>query len=170
MRTDMPTGRTRRRAARGPRGRSVTALLLEALVGPLDLGLGVGAADPVGALDRLAGLQVLVDLEEVLDLQAVELGHVVNVTQVLDPRVRRGHAQQLVVAARLVGHPEHADRTALDQAAGERRLVENDQGVQRVAILAEGVLDKAVVRWVAGRSEESTVETDAPRLVVHLVL
>ncbi|CAM5257398.1 hypothetical protein SALBM217S_10854 [Streptomyces griseoloalbus] len=36
----------------------MAALLLEPLVGPLDLGLGVDPADPVGALDRLARLQV----------------------------------------------------------------------------------------------------------------
>ena len=48
-------------------------VLLGALEGGVDLGLGLGAADPVGALDGLAGLEVLVDLEEVLDLQPVEL-------------------------------------------------------------------------------------------------
>src|SRR5689334_19218701 len=153
----------------GTRG-SVAALVLEALVGPLDLGLGVDTADPVGALDGLAGLQVLVDLEEVLDLQAVELRDVVDVTQVLHTRVRRGHAQQLVVAARLVRHPEHADRTALDEAAREGRLVQDDQRVQRVAVLAEGVLDEAVVGRVGGRGEEPTVQADPTGLVVHLVL
>src|SRR5690606_26883595 len=103
MRTDTPTGRTRGRTARRTTkgGSSVAALLLEALVGPLDLGLGVRAAHPVGPLDRLARLQVLVDLEEVLDLQAVELRHVVDVAQVLHARVRRRHAQQLVVATGL---------------------------------------------------------------------
>ncbi len=82
----------------------------------------------------------------------------------------RGHAQQLVVAAGLVRHPEHADGAALDEAAGEGRLVQNDQRVQRVAVLAEGVLDEAVVGRVAGRGEESTVQTDPTGLVVHLVL
>src|SRR2546421_7349411 len=123
MRTPTRTGRTRARTARRTTQASVAALLLEPLVGALDLDLGVRAADPVGALDGLAGLQVLVDLEEVLDLQAVELGDVVDVAQVLDARVRRRHAQELVVAAGLVRHAEHADRTALDQAAREGRLV-----------------------------------------------
>lgn len=76
------------------------ALGLKSLVRGLDLGLGLGAADPVGALDGLAGLQVLVDLEEVLDLQAVELRDMVDVTEVLDPGVGRRDAQQLVVAMR----------------------------------------------------------------------
>src|SRR5690606_21352319 len=67
----------------GPRCTARRAsVLLVGLGGPLerrlDLGLGLGAADPVGALDGLAGLQVLVDLEEVLDLQPVELADVVD--------------------------------------------------------------------------------------------
>ena len=58
---------------------SVLALvLLQALVGAANFGLGLFAAHPVGALDALAGLEVLVDLEEVLDFQAVELRHVVD--------------------------------------------------------------------------------------------
>ena len=67
------------------------------------------------------------------------------------PRVGRGHAQDLVVAALLVGHAEHADRAALDQAAGKGRLVEQHECVERVAVVAEGVIDEAVV----GRGSES---------------
>ena len=90
------------------------------------------------ALDGLAGLQVLVDLEEVLDLQPVELETSSMSCRCAMPRVAGRHAQHLVVAARLVAHPEHADRAAVDQAAGERGLVEQDQRVERVAVLAEG--------------------------------
>src|SRR5579862_8257939 len=73
--------------------KSVSPLGLRvALAGELDLGLGGRAVRPAGALDRLARLQVLVDLEEVLDLQSVELGNVVDVTQVLPPRVLRRDA------------------------------------------------------------------------------
>ena len=81
-----------------------------------------------------------------------------------------GHAEHLVVPALLVGHPEHADRPALDQAAGERRLVEQHQRVERVAVLTEGALDEAVVGRVAGRGEQHPVEPDPPGLVVDLVL
>jgi hypothetical protein len=136
----------------------------------MDLGLGLGAADPVGALDGLAGLEVLVDLEEVLDLEPVELGDVVDVAQVLEPRVEGRDAQHLVVAAGLVGHPEHADRAAGDQAPRERRLLEDHHRVERVAVLAERVLDVAVVGRVGRRGEQHPVETDPACLVVHLVL
>ena len=82
----------------------------------------------------------------------------------------RGHAEDLVVAAGLVGHPEHADRAALDEAAGERRLLQDHERVERVAVLAEGVLDEAVVGRVGGRGEEHAVQADAAGLVVDLVL
>ena len=81
-----------------------------------------------------------------------------------------GHAQHLVVAAGLVGHPEHADRAAADQAAGERRLLQQHQRVERVAVLAEGVLDEAVVGGVLGRGEQRPVQPDPAGLVVDLVL
>ncbi len=75
-----------------------------------------------------------------------------------------GHAEHLVVGALLVGHPVHPDRAAADQAAGERRLPEQqDQRVERVAVLAEGVLDVAVVGGVLGRGEQGPVEADPSR-------
>ena len=65
---------TQVRAAPSQAVSSVLALvLLQALIGAANLGLGLFATHPVGALDALAGLEVLVDLEEVLDFQAVEL-------------------------------------------------------------------------------------------------
>ena len=81
-----------------------------------------------------------------------------------------GHAEDLVVAALLVGHPEHADRPAADQAAGERRLQQEHEGVERVAVLAERVLDEAVVGRVLRRGEQGPVEAEPPGVVVHLVL
>src|SRR5580693_1972249 len=106
--------------------------------GRLDLGLGVPAVGPGPSFDALARFQLLVDQEEVLDLQPVEVGQVVEVAQVFLAWVARGHAQDLVVAALLVGHPEHADRAAADQAAGKRGLGHQHQRVERIAVLAEG--------------------------------
>src|SRR5690606_27173588 len=146
------------------------ALLLVALVGALDLLLRVDAAGPGGALHALARLQVLVDLEEVLDLQPVELGQVVDVPQVLLARVVRGHADDLVVAALLVAHPEHPDGAGGDQAPREGRLLDQHQSVQRVTVFTQGVLDEPVVSGVLGGGEQRPVETDPARLVVHLVL
>ena len=47
---------------------------------------------------------------------------------------------------------------------------QQDERVQRVAVLAEGVLDEAVVGRVVGRGEQRAVQPDPPGLVVDLVL
>ncbi len=88
----------------------------------------------------------------------------------LQARIARGHADDLVVAALLVGHPEHADRAAADQAAGERGLFHQYQRVKRVAVLAEGVQHEAVVGRVLGRGEQPAVQPDPAGFVVDLIL
>ena len=82
----------------------------------------------------------------------------------------RRHRDDLGVGALLVLHPEHAERAHRDPAAGERRVVEEHQHVERVAVLREGVGHEAVVGRVHGRREKSTVEPDDVALVVVLVL
>src|SRR6266478_6010427 len=67
-----------------------------------DLSLRFRAAHPAADLDFLTGLQGLIDLEEVLDLQAVEFRYVVDVAEMTHPRVRRGHAEHLVIQAVLI--------------------------------------------------------------------
>ena len=128
------------------------------------------AALPALGLDPLARLEVLVAGEEVLDLLLEGLLHVLELGDVVVALVRRD-AQQLGVAAAVVGHVEHADRAGLDDAA--RHQVEARQvheGVQRVAVLAEGVLEVAVVRGVLHGGEEHAVQAQAAGLVVELVL
>ena len=169
----MRQGSRRRKSAR-PLSKAMSSVLalvlLQALVGAANLGLGLFATHPVGALDALAGLEVLVDLEEVLDFQAVELRHVVDLGAPGGALVGGGNAQDLVVAALLVAHAEHAERAAADHAAGEGGLLEEHQGVQRVAVLAQGVVDEAVVIRVTSGREEHAIQADATRLVVDLVL
>src|SRR5450631_535746 len=136
---------------------------------PDDL-LGLFTATPVGPLDRLARLEILVSLKEVLDLQPVEGADVLEVLDVGYPGVVCGHHQDLVVPSSLVGHVEQADRARADQASGERRLLKQDESVQRVAILSQGVLDVAVVGRVTRGGEQQPVEADTARRMVHLVL
>src|SRR4029450_13407026 len=73
-------------------------------------------------------------------------------------------------SAVLAFHPEHADRPAVDQAAGKCRLLHQHQGVERVAIIAEGALDEAVVSRVLGRGEPRPVRAHPAGRVVDLVL
>jgi len=141
-----------------------------AAAGFLDLGLGLGAADPRSALDTRPGLEILVHLEEVLDLQLVELGDVPDVLQVRQPGIAGRYAEHLVVAALLVPHPEHADRPAQDQAAGKRGFLDEYEGVEWITVLPEGVLDEAVVGRVLRRGEERPVEPDSAGIMIHFVL
>src|SRR6266516_3744777 len=80
-------------------GFTVLLRLAEALAAGLDLGLGGAPVRPRLGAYLLARLDRLVDLEEVLDLQALELGHVMDVPQVLHPGVGGRHAEHLVVGA-----------------------------------------------------------------------
>jgi hypothetical protein len=95
---------------------------------------------------------------------------VLEVAQVFLAWVAGGHAQDLVVAAFLVGHPEHADRTAADQAAGKRGFQHQHKRVERIAVFAQGVRHEAVVGRVLGRGEQRSVEADQAAGVVDLVL
>ena len=131
--------------------------------------LGLGAVAETAGLDLLL-LEVLVDLEEVLDLVA-ELGRdVVHVVNAHPGGVAERHAEDLLVRALRVGHVEHADDARADPAAGERRLADEAERVQRVAVLAERALDEPVVGGVAHRGEQAPVEDDVPGLRVELVL
>ena len=85
-------------------------------------------------------------------------------------RPRGRNADQLGVLAGLVLHVQHADRPGLDPHAGIDRVVEQDQGVERVAVAAERVGHEAVVGGVRRRREQAPIEVDPVRLVVDLVL
>src|ERR1700757_5219669 len=93
-----------------------------------------------------------------------------NVPDVLSARVMRGQAKDLVVRPLLIAHPEHADDPRGDQATRECRLFKQHQGVQWVAISAEGVLDEPVVGRVPGRGKQHAVKPDPASVVIDLVL
>ena len=127
-----------------------------------DDALGVGAIAVPARLD-LRLLEVLVDLEEVLDLVA-QLGR--DVVHVRDPhpcRVLQRHADDLLVRALLVGHVEHADDAPADAAAGERRLADEHERVERIAVAAHRALDEPVVGRIRHRGEQAPVEDDRRR-------
>ena len=70
----------------------------------------------------------------------------------------------------LVGHPEHAHHPRPHVTAGERRLVEQHQRVERIAVLRERVGHEPVVGGVGGGSKEVAVEPDLTGVVIRLVL
>lgn len=144
--------------------------LLSAIVRGLDFLFSGFAAHPVRALHGLAGLKVLVNLEEVLDFEAMEFGDILDLCTPGGALIGGGHAEHLIVAALFVAHTEHPEGAATNDAPGEGRFFKQNQSVQRIAVLAERVVDESIIIGIASRSEEHPVQADAPVLVVHLVL
>src|SRR5699024_5537400 len=124
--------------------------VLRPIEGAADLSGGVLAGRAGGALNGLAGFEVLVHLEEVLYLQAVELRYVVDIASPGRPLVALGDAQDLVVPARFVTHPEHSQRAATDEATGEGGFFKEDECVERVAVLPQCSFDEPVFVRVPG--------------------
>src|SRR5579859_1454023 len=128
------------------------------------------AAAPAARLRLLRRLEVLIALEEVLDLVAQLVLDVVDVVHALERGVAVRHAEELLVRPFLVRHVEDADRADADPAAGEGRVGNQDERVERVAVLGKRALDEAVVRGIRHRREQAPVEDDSAELFVELVL
>ena len=92
-----------------------------------------------------------------------------QVVDALPSRVGDGHAEDLGVGAGLVLHPEHAQEAHLDVAARKCRLVDDDEDVEGIAVLGQGLGHEPVVGGIAGGGEQLAVEPDVARLVFHLV-
>src|SRR5215471_10204246 len=159
--------RTRRPTRPGQRSLSGRT---QSLTAALNLRLGGRAVRPLDGLHHLAGLEGLVNREEVLDLRPLELGYVVNILQVFHPGICCGNAKDLVIRSLFVPHLEHPNGPRRDQAAREGRFVKQNQGVERITVLGQGVLDEPIVGWVPGRRKQHAVKPDPARVVVHLVL
>ena len=124
---------------------------------------------PADDIDRLV-LERLVGLEEVLDLDEPMRPDLLEALDVLLVGVAEGDAQDLEVEALLVAHLEPADRPRPDVAAGERRLVDDQEGVRVVAVAGAGALDEAVVEVVEDGAAQHPVEPVDAGLLVVLVL
>src|SRR5215207_8221491 len=107
---------------------SVTVLFRTLEAGP-NLLFRFVDADPRRTLDRLPRLEIFVDAEEVLDLEQQVLANVVDVSNVVSADIRGRNADDLVVTARLIPHPEHGNSSAGDQAPGKCWLRHQHQRV-----------------------------------------
>src|SRR5215213_2548584 len=175
----MPTKDGRHSSSDGKRagsydGKRPRAALVPVLFSTLEAGpnlfFRVVDANPGRTLDRLPRLEVFVDAEKVLDLEQQVLANVVDVSNVVSADIRRRNADDLVVTAGLIPHPEHGNGSTGDQAPGKRRLRHEHQGVERIAVLTEGSLDEAVVGGILRRGEERPVQPDPSSVVVDLIL
>src|SRR5450755_457400 len=126
---------------------------------------GVPATDLDGLL-----LELLADREEVLDLGAQLPGHVLELRVVAPVRVVRRYAQDLVVAAVLIAHPEYADRPDLDQAPGEGGFRDANERIEWIAVIGQRLREEAVVGRIHDGGEQEPVEHDPALLVVPFIL
>ena len=97
----------------------------------------------------------------------VDLG---EVPDVLVAGVALADAEDLFVAEALVEHFEDADGADFHDAAGEAGGVDEDEDVERVAVVAEGAGDEAVVAGVVDGGVEIAIEAEDVELFVVLVL
>lgn len=169
-----PAARNKKTPRTGKRGSGCESLvkrgrLLEASDGLFEDLLGLSLVAPARAGDFLVWLQILVTSEEVLDLVLLEVGNIGDVLQVVPANVV-DDAEQLVVAASLIGHLKDAERTSLHNDTWENWLWQDHECVEWVAIFTEGVVDEAVVQRVCHWGEQVAVQVDLAGLVVNFVL
>ncbi len=131
----------------------------------------VGVA-PAQHLHPLGGLEVLVVLEEVLDLLEGDLRQIRVVVHLLvaTRELRHRHGDDLLVAARLVLHLQHADRAHRHDRARHHAALVRDEHVARIAVVRQRVRNEPVIARVAHGRVEETVHDQRPGLLVHLVL
>eukprot|EP00754_Rhynchopus_humris_P040032 Rhum_TRINITY_DN2308_c0_g2::Rhum_TRINITY_DN2308_c0_g2_i1::g.6808::m.6808 len=120
-------------------------------------------------------LQQLVRLEEVLDLLRQVRRDRLQVGDVRRERVALQHADDLLVATRLVLHVHHADDAAVRdgarlEARRLRRVRADDEQIKRVAVAAQRGGDVPVVAWVVHGRVQHTVQHEHARVLLHLVL
>jgi len=103
---------------------------------------------------------------DLLEHVGIDLGEVPNV---FVAGIVLADAENLLVAEALVEHLEDADGTNLHDAAGEAGGVDEDEAVERVAVVAEGAGDEAIVAGIVDGGVEIAVETEDVEIFVVLV-
>src|SRR6185437_5276567 len=84
-----------------------------------------------------------------------------------DPGSR--HRDDLLVAAAVILHPEHADRTRIHDRPRNDGPRGGDQHIDRIAVVGQGVRQAAVVPGTAHGRIEETVHDARSGCLVHLV-
>src|SRR5581483_2941965 len=136
----------------------------------LDEAPGGRGSAPADQRDAAAAFERLVRREERLDLPPPVAWEVVELADLVEARVANRHAEDLLVGPLLVAHEQRADRARRQDAARERRLLDDHERVERVAVSRERVGDEAVVGRIMHRGEQHAIEPDAAGRLVELVL
>ncbi len=103
---------------------------------------------------------------DLLEHVGIDLG---EVPDVLVAGIALADAEDLLVTEPLVEHLEHADGADLHHAAGEAGGVDEDEAVERIAVVAKGAGDEAVVAGIVDGRVEIAVETEDVELFIVLV-
>src|SRR3989337_623288 len=85
-------------------------------------------------------------------------------------RITDRDAQDLEVEALFVAHLEPTDRSRPDVAAGERGLVDDQEGVGVVAVARTSSLDEPVIEVVEDRARQHAIEAIDAGALIELVL
>src|SRR5690606_4488503 len=107
---------------------------------------------------------------EVLDILFEGFAQVVERLDMILADIVGRHADKLLVHLTVIFEVEHADSPARRDQAMRQGFVNNDQRVQRIAVVTHGVGNVAVVRRVAKQRAVDTIQNQAPGLLVQLDL
>ena len=105
-----------------------------------------------------------------LDLLQVVRRDVAEIVEPVRVRIARGHREHLLVGRAAIHEVEEPDRARVHQAAGEDRDGHQHEHVERIAVVAEGAREEAVVARIVHGAVQHAVETEDAELLVELVL
>ena len=129
----------------------------------------IAASEPA-AQAHLLVLDDLGVLEEAPHLAQDVAGPLRVIGVVCERRVAHADSDELVVEPLLVAHAHDANRAGFDDRERHHGLLAEHQGVERVAVFAEGPGDEGVVGGIVHGAVEYSVELQQARFLVELIL
>lgn len=117
-----------------------------------------------------SALKVLVDFEEVLDFCNHHRGNVSNVVDLIVVGIFCRNADNFDVVFPIVNHFHGPYRPGFYNNSWSNRNAGEDNNIQGVIVIPEGLWDKAVVSWIMKWAKEHAIEFDQLELFVILVL
>src|SRR5689334_11653108 len=117
-----------------------------------------------------SALEVLVDMEEMLHFTQIMLRKIRDVEELVVVRVVTRHRKNFVIRLAAIQHLEHAQRPAIDLAAGERRLVDVHENVEWITVVVQSSRDKPVIAGIVHRRVQHAIEPNHSGRLVELIL
>src|SRR6478735_11843473 len=98
------------------------------------------------------------------------LAQIVKRVHVVESWIADWHRQHFEIRPLFVMHIETAKWAGFNHAAGERRLLHQDENIQVIAIFTQRVRNPSIVAWVMHRGVEHPIELESSQFLVVLVL